>query len=144
VASIAEAVAYLQTKVDVRVVLPRPLPPRTRLAKDPVAVSRFGKRVSGRLTLQVGSHGILHLQYGLSLFDGCGADAARATTVRGRPALVYTAPHGPWTELIWPATHAHPEGQYGVAGTLTLRQAMAMAESMEAARSRAPRTTTGC
>ena len=144
VASIAEAVAFLQKNVEVRVVLPRPLPPRTRLVKDPVGLSRFGNRVNARLTLRFGTGGILHLQYGVALFDGCGADAAHATTIRGRRALVYTAPRGPWTEVIWPATPAHPEGRYGVAGTLTLPQAVAMAESMEAARARLQRVEVGC
>ena len=96
------------------------------------------------LHLEFGSHEHLYLQYGVATFDGCGADTARQTTVLGQPAMYSSSGRPPWTELIWPATPKHPEGRYGVTGNLTLRRALAMAESMERRRVRSIRATIGC
>jgi len=144
-ASVAEAVAFVRSKVDVPVPLPAPLPPGTRLAdRHPVTLARVAGRTNAQLRLRFGAHGILDLQYGLSLFDGCGADAARRATVGGRPALASTSSQATWTELIWPATPGHPEGVYGVAGTFSLREALALARSMARARVNGRRITAGC
>jgi hypothetical protein len=37
---------------------------------------------------------------------------------------------GRWSELIWPATLAHPAGVYGLAGSFSRSSILAMAESM--------------
>ena len=143
--SIAAATEFLQSKVDVPVVLPQPLPSDTRLGgAHSVSVLVFGHRVNGQLHLVFGSHRILDLQYGLALFDGCGTDAARPTAVGGRPALAYVSTESRWTELIWPATARHPVGRYGVAGNLSLSRALALATSRDRARVVARRAKVGC
>jgi hypothetical protein len=141
--SITEAVRLLQAKV--HVVLPRPLPPDTRLGPGrAVYVAKFGGRVNGQLHLEFGSHGVLDLQCGLAMFDGCGADAARPVHIGTRSALITTSPGSRWTQVIWPATPSSPEGRYGLAGTLPMKTALAMADSMEVERVRAMRAAVGC
>jgi len=137
-------VRFVQSKIDVPVVLPSPLPPGAHLARRPVYVSTFDAGVSAMLHLEFGSREHLYLQYGVATYDGCGADSAKTTTVLGRPAMYNSSRQALWTELIWPATPKHPEGRYGLTGNVTLRQARAMADSMERARVHALHTTMGC
>jgi hypothetical protein len=134
--SIREAVEFIQTKVDVPVVLPSPLPPRTRLQSDPVY--RFGIGRHGwalQLAFGPGDGRAMLLQYGLGAFDGCGGDTAEPVDILGQRGLIDGERGGyPWTTLIWPVAEGTLEGRYGIHGGFSKSQAITMAESMERAR----------
>jgi hypothetical protein len=127
-----EALAFIRKHGINDAVLPATLPKGIHLAPhDPIAVSKQGSTISATLDLQAGIMR-LYFQYGTAVFDGCGADSARAITIMGVPALIENAAGGGQvdTQLIWPATHAHPEGHFGVAGNISPRQAKSLARSM--------------
>ncbi|MBW3595592.1 MAG: hypothetical protein KY391_08445, partial [Actinobacteria bacterium] len=90
----AEAVARLQPRIDVPIVLPRDrfagLPNLKGWMVDPkyLDVNRVGGIRVGTLVLRKKDQ-ILHIHYGYSTFDGCGGpDTAIETNVAGQPALL--------------------------------------------------------
>jgi hypothetical protein len=128
--AIAHALAFIQGKVDVPVVLPPYLPTGLHLAQDH-PVYRIGTRRPGwMLALDWPRHGEFLFQYGASAFDGCGGESARPIEIRGQPGLVLTIGHDEAAEVIWPATPDHQTGRYGIQGNLPTRQVMRLAQWM--------------
>jgi hypothetical protein len=85
------------------------------------------------LHLVRGRRDSLLVSYGDVHFDGCDVPPARRVRISGTPGLLaLTRKHGRviWSELIWPANHAHPVGRYGLSGTLPPRQFVEMARTM--------------
>lgn len=134
--SIQEAVDFLQTKVDVPVVVPSKLPRGAHLALDPVHISDFEGRRGASLRLDFGVEGYVYLAYGLAIFDGCGGDSAVPVDILGQPGLINFGHVGghPYADVIWPVAEGTAEGRYGVDATLRKQRVIAMAESMEEAR----------
>lgn len=139
--SIEEAVAFLETKVDVPVVLPKPLPKDTRLSPGGVYRIGFNGRHGWTLSLEFGVEGTILLQYGLAVFDGCGGDSARPVDIAGRPGLINFGRHGavPYADVIWPVAEGTAEGRYGVSANLPKERVIGMAISMERSRVEASR-----
>ncbi len=140
-ASIEEAVAFLETKVDVPVVLPKALPKGTRLTADPVYRVGFNGLYGWSLSLAFGVQGSILLSYGLAIFDGCGGDSAKPVDIAGRAGLINDGHHGavPYADVIWPVADGTAEGRYGVSATLPRERVIAMAVSMERSRVEASR-----
>ena len=133
--SIPHAVRVIQKRLDFPVLVPSGLD-GWRVGPRP-AISFYDG--SAQLDLRKGRKQILIVQFGRVGFDGCGADAARPVTIRGKPGLVngsFGPPVGvgPWSEVIWPATPEHPEGRYGLSGTFTTKEIVKLARTMERAR----------
>jgi hypothetical protein len=118
--------------MDIPVVLPHPLPSGTHLDPQGHLFVRTvpGGRRAAQLQLVFGAGGHLIIQYGVAVFEGRGGDDAVPTKVGGMDALIYQSPDLLWTELIWPATPDHPEGKYGLSGTLPRSVILALARSM--------------
>ncbi|MEA2580091.1 MAG: hypothetical protein QOE83_983 [Actinomycetota bacterium] len=129
--SIAQALAYVAKRVDVKVVLPDGLPLSVALSRDTPVYPLLSTTPQGwvlHLTYGVKKH--VYIQYGLGIFDGCGSESASDVRVGTMPgALTESHPAG-WSELIWPATTTHPVGRYGLAGSFSARQVLRMARSM--------------
>jgi hypothetical protein len=134
--SIDRALAFVRRNLAIPVRLPNGLPAGIRIDRSgPLYVdTRDGQRAA-QLGLVFGSAGQRHLivQFGVAVLDGCAPEEASATTVSGQDALVYASP-GPWTDLIWPATHEHPTGTYGLSGSFSSEVMLTMAASMPAVR----------
>jgi hypothetical protein len=90
--------------------------------------TRDGRRAA-QLNLVLGKRRHLIIQYGVSVLDGCAPEASVPVRVAGQDARLRESP-GPWTELTWPATLEHPEGIFGLAGSFSKSQMLAMARSM--------------
>lgn len=144
-ASIDRALAFLRKNLAIPVRLPDRLPPGIRIARSSplYLVTRDGKRAA-QLSLVFGATGRRHLimQFGVAVLDGCAPEEASPATVSGQDALVY-ATLGPWTDLIWPATHEHPAGTYGLSGSFPKDVMLAMAASMPLVTAHAP-SDVGC
>jgi hypothetical protein len=126
--SIEEALAFVETKVTVPVVMPGQLPEGTHLASpESVIVSDGPGGPRAQLTLSSAQDRQIILMYGRSGFDGCGADP-RPIDILGHPGLLNS--HDEWTDVIWPVRDGAHEGRYGVMGQLPRRQLIALAESM--------------
>lgn len=147
-AGIHEALAFIREQGIHDAVLPTTLPKGTHLApRHPVALSKQqGSLLSATLELRTDGTR-MHLQFGTAVFDGCGADSARAIKIMGVPALINKAAGGGQvdTQLIWPATHAHPEGHFGIAGNISPEEAESLARSMiRVSASRSQSRVIGC
>jgi hypothetical protein len=79
-----------------------------------------------------GKQGSLLIEFGVSSLDGCAPEDSISVQISGQEGLLREAP-GPSTELIWPATLEHPEGTYGLSGSFSSEEALAMARSMSPA-----------
>jgi hypothetical protein len=140
-----EAAAKMQTKVDVPILLPTRLPKGSHLAPGKsVSFYRFGGHWDARLNLVFDSDKSLSIDYGVGLFDGCGADSAKRVSVRGQPGLILSDRSHTTTQLIWPATRKHPQGLYGLNASVTPSQALAIAESMRAVTNSSGGPPPGC
>lgn len=137
VESIRDSTRFASKFVSVPVVLPQ-LPPETELKARSTSVYPAGASSSAEITLNLEGQADseLWIQYGIAKFDGCGGDSAQTTTVVGQPGLLLHESKG-WSTLIWPATHSHPEGSYGLSGPFRPARLMVWAEQMEAARRKA-------
>lgn len=133
-ASISKALVALRKHLDVPVILPAGVRSKAGLVRDqPVWFGRHMGKPAARLPLNIGKDE-LDIEYGVALFDGCGADMARPTSVGEIPALYLRLGRrhsGVRTDLIWPATRHNWAGRYGLSGTYRLRELLVMAESME-------------
>ena len=132
--SIAGALAFIREHLgDVRVVLPDGLPGGVALApKHPVYKLESTTRAGWILELVYGTKKHVNIQFGSATFDGCGTEGARAVRVGNMPGALIATQHrsGWWTELIWPATTAHPFGRYGLTGSLSPGRMLRMARSV--------------
>jgi len=132
--SIAGALAFIREHLgDVRVVLPDGLPGGVALApKHPVYKLESTTRAGWILQLVYGTKKHVNIQFGSATFDGCGTEGARAVRVGNMPGALIATQHrsGWWTELIWPATTAHPFGRYGLTGSLSPGRMLRMARSV--------------
>jgi len=137
-ASIEEAVAFLEGKVDVPVVLPSNLPRDAHLAYDPELWRVRGQR-GATLRLDFGLESSLTISYGFSGFDGCGGDLSRPVDVLGQRGLIVEHESG-GANLIWPVPSGSFEGRYGLdSHELSGERLIRMAWSMERARVEANR-----
>ena len=132
-ASIEEAVAFIQTKVDVPVVLPSHLPKSARLSiYGPVDVSIYEGRRGASLRLDFGVEEYLFISYGFAGFDGC--PDPRPIDILGQPGMIQEHEGGGAT-IVWPVPKDSFEGRYGLYSyTLPADRLIRMAESMERAR----------
>ena len=136
--TLGQAVAAVERRVDVPVVVPRNLP-------DELEYATAGtRRNGGYIAFSAPGRRVLHIQYGEAGFDGCGPLHPRATTVGDVPAIVNAS--GREVTLVWPATLKRTTGRYGLSGPFPQARMMRFAESMQAqgraaARARRPR---GC
>jgi hypothetical protein len=143
-ASVAEALAFIAKRVDVRVVLPDGLPPGVALSHHRPIYPLISTTPRGWvLHLVYGVKKHVYIQYGLGIFDGCGDESARDVRVGTMPAALTESHSAGWSELIWPATTAHPEGRYGLAGSLSARRVLRMARSMPPVTA-SPEVSVGC
>jgi hypothetical protein len=125
-------VAALGDRVNVPITLPPRVPRGTRLdSRHPVRFYGSAGRQTGILHLVVGRKKHLYVQYGQATFDGCGGDRAEVVTVAGDPGLLDVSPIATWSQLIWPAVPGNPQGRYGLAGSFSGVELLALAESME-------------
>jgi hypothetical protein len=127
------ALAFLRRGMDIPIRLPSPTP--SGLDMDG-AVLVYAHTVGGeraaQLSLTFGRRRHLIIQYGVSTLDGCAPEVSVPVQVGGQPGRLRMS-DGPWAELIWPATLAHPVGVYGLAGYFSKRAVLAMGESMSPA-----------
>ena len=135
-ASVDEALSFLRRHMEVLIALPRWMPPGVRLHRGVSAYIGIqdGER-QAQLDITFGHRRHLIVQYGVSLLDGCAPEHSVAVRVSGQPARLRVSPPL-WSELIWPATLAHPVGVYGLTGPFPRRTILAMAETMPAVTSR--------
>ena len=138
--SIGAAVAFIKRRADVPVVLPAGMP-RSIALSPKTAVYRLVAQVapSRMLSLVFGKDKHLLIEYGSATFDGCGPGPdARNVHVAGVPAVIEGHRYGSswWTQLIWPATLAHPLGRYGLSGSLPPGRMLRMAQSMQTSSAR--------
>lgn len=129
-ASVDDALSFLRRHMEMQIALPDWLPPGTHLGRGvSVYIDTEGGERSAQLNLIFGQQRHLIVQYGVSQLDGCAPEHSVAVRVSGQPARLRVSP-APWSELIWPATLAHPEGVYGLTGSFRRRTILAMAETM--------------
>lgn len=141
-ASAGAAITWLRAHLDIPVALPSPLPAGAHLApKGALSLLTLDGRRSAQLTLVLPSGQQVLIQFGVAVFDGCGADSAVAARVGDQPALLNVNPGS--ADVIWPATPGHPEGRYGIGGPFTEDEVLALAGSMDVA-ARAAATDVGC
>jgi hypothetical protein len=139
------AVSRLERRLGLPILLPTKLPQGSLLdSRKGVSFFRYGNHWSGRLSFVFGSRKHVLIDYGVALFDGCGGDTAEPISVNGKPGLILPSRSATWTQLIWPATVKHPRGLYGVTGSLTRAQAIAIAESMSAVTNPTTTAPVGC
>ena len=130
-ASVDEALEFIRRNLDTEVALPTWLPPGVELDRGAsVYAGSLGGRRSAQLILPLAEGGVLGIQYGTSALDGCASEASVPVRVSGQPGRLRYRPEYPWSELIWPATLAHPSGVYGLYGPFSRREILAMARSM--------------
>lgn len=148
-ATVDAALLFLRRNMDVPIRLPAHLPAGGYELEDRRVFLHTGDGQRGAQFNLVFANGKrLILQYGVSGFDGCAPEVSRGVTVSGQPGRMrVTADPGgsprTWTELIWPATLAHPTGVYGLSGWFHPARMLAMAESMPRLTS-PPRLDSGC
>jgi hypothetical protein len=132
---VGEALSFLSRHMDTQIALPGWLPPGAHLDRGAyVYVSTDGGERRAQLNLPVGKRHLI-VQYGVSGLDGCAPEVSVPVRVSGQPGRLRVSA-GPWSELIWPATLAHPVGVYGLTGPFPRRTILAMAESMPPVTSR--------
>jgi hypothetical protein len=133
--SIDDELAMIAQGVDVPAVVPDGLPSDLVLSD----LRPLYKPVQGSgtnewtLNLTDGSKDALLVSYGEVHFDGCDVPPARRVRISGTPGLLALSRHNGrvvWSQLIWPANHAHPVGRYGLSGDLAPHQLLAMARTM--------------
>jgi hypothetical protein len=130
-ASVDEAVEFLRRNLDVPVELPAWLPPGIDLdGGASVYAGSLGDVRSAQLTIAAGERGQLIVQFGASALDGCASEDSVPVRISGEPGRLRYLPEHPWSELIWPATLAHPSGVYGLYGPFSDREILEMARSM--------------
>ncbi|MGH2735217.1 MAG: TolB family protein [Actinomycetota bacterium] len=139
VATIEQAVGFLDRVLETPVLVPRGLPEGTRLAgRYPVWAYRWGGGEQGGLNLRVPMSGAapatLTLGYGENYFTmGCGGEKGEPTEVAGESAM--WAHSGPARQVIWPATKRDQSGEYSVYGVgLRGEVVRSLADSIEAQR----------
>jgi hypothetical protein len=126
-----DALSFIRRNLDTQVALPTWLPPDVDLGGGAsVYAGSLGERRSAQLTLPIAGGGGLIIQYGISALDGCAPEESVPVRIVGQPGRLRYLPEYPWSELIWPATLAHPTGVYGLYGPFSRREILAMASSM--------------
>jgi hypothetical protein len=134
--SIHDAVARIAGGPDVPTVLPDGLPQGFGLAdRHPLyEPTNDGGANEWILHLARGQRETLLVSYGGRVnFDGCDVPSARRVSVSGTPGLLALSRQNGrvvWSQLIWPANHAHPVGRYGLSGSLPPSQLLEMARTM--------------
>jgi hypothetical protein len=134
---VAEAVAFIGSKVYLPVVLPPGLPHGLQLWHGRKAVY-FEHLADGKTAAQLYlrfPHGYVILEYGNGGFDGCSASEARPARVGSHPAMIYTTAHEHrlYAEIVWPATPHDVTGRYGITGPFTAAGILRLARGMDAA-----------
>lgn len=135
IGSMQEALAKIQSHLGIPVVLPHNLSGKAHVDR-PRAVSGGGRWFTLHFHVGTGrDRQWVSVQYGRAMFDGCGEDTARQVTILGVPALLNSSRvQGAFsTDLIWPATHANFEGDYGLSTSYSPTETVRLAASMIAA-----------
>ena len=131
--SIEDAVAFIDTKVAVPVLLPDPLPEGTQLAeRHPVEIAKYpGGPTTAALNLVYGDDGELRIEYGAPTFGDCEGhyDSIDEVKVNDDPAILAVSSDN--STVLWPATFKRIQGKYKISGTFTGEEILALAESMQ-------------
>jgi hypothetical protein len=142
--SVDAALRFLDRNLDVPIRLPSRLPEGGYQLDDNVVFLFTGDGQRGaQFNLIFDDGKRLTLQYGVSRLDGCAPEHSAPVFIAGQPGRLRSIEDGSWSELIWPATLAHPTGVYGLAGPFSPEEMLALARSMPRLRSR-PRLDVGC
>ncbi len=138
--SVDQALRQVRRVVDVRVVFPSVLRRSVNVHK----VYMDPGRGSAQLSLRSDGGDIIILTYGVAEFDGCGGDRAEEVTIGRADGLLLTSVGAKWIQVIWPATKDWMRGTYGVAGSLSQREALALARLMSHEAAPTARRPSGC
>jgi hypothetical protein len=132
VPGLRHAVARLRERIDVPILVPSKVPHGTTLdSRHPLRFYRRGAERTAVLHFVFGRQKHLYVDYGHATFDGCGGDRAKPVKVGGKPGLLSVSPIATWSALIWPALPRNPQGRYGLAGSFSGAEILALAESMQ-------------